>query len=137
MNAEYRVQTAECKGQRAKGKFSVTDESDHLCQIGLPRRGRLVNSREQMMIRHLDHISLARCRLLRDRMVPRRKRACKPKPVMHLRSALLLCLHDPDLLLRQPVQLVHQRINLTVGRLDLALQDGFDVRRRLGGQLLV
>jgi hypothetical protein len=34
-------------------------------------------------------------------------------------------LHDPNLLLRQPIQLIHKLINLFIRRIDLALQEGF------------
>jgi len=46
-------------------------------------------------------------------------------------------LHDPDLLLRQPVQLIHQPVDLPVGGFDLALEMGLFVRRFSGGELLV
>ncbi len=40
-------------------------------------------------------------------------------------------LHHRHLRLRQPIQLIHQRVDLSVGRVDLALQRGPDVRRLL------
>ena len=48
-----------------------------------------------------------------------------------------LSFNNPDFVYRQPVQLIHQRVNLLVGRGDLAL-DGFQLVRRLGfGEVLV
>ena len=44
-------------------------------------------------------------------------------------------LHDFDLLLRQPIKLVHQRIDLPAGGFDLALQRGLLVRDLCRGQL--
>src|SRR6266851_7508766 len=38
-------------------------------------------------------------------------------------------LHNLNLLLRQPIQLVHQPVDLPVGGVDLALEDGFLVCR--------
>jgi len=38
-----------------------------------------------------------------------------------LSASVIQTLHHPNLLLRQPVQLIHQRVNLPVGGLDLPL----------------
>ena len=46
-------------------------------------------------------------------------------------------LYDPDLLLRQPVQLIHQPVDLPIGRDDLALVYGLLLVRDRGGQLAV
>ena len=47
-----------------------------------------------------------------------------------------LC-HNRDLLLRQPVQLINQRVDLPVSRLDLPLQSRLLVRRADQGELLM
>jgi hypothetical protein len=46
-------------------------------------------------------------------------------------------LHDFDLLFRQPIKLIHQRIDLPVRRLDLAVPRGFLVLDFCRSQLLV
>lgn len=56
-----------------------------------------------------------------------------PKSVVCLSAAL----HNPDLVFRQPVELVHQGVDLGVRGLDLALQHGLFVGRVGCGQLLV
>jgi len=43
--------------------------------------------------------------------------------------ARLRSLHNPDLLFRQPIQLVDQDVDLPVRGLDLSLQGGLFVRR--------
>ena len=48
-----------------------------------------------------------------------------------------ISLHHRDLRLRQPIQLVHQLVDLLVRGLDLALEHGLDVRRLFGCELFV
>ena len=50
---------------------------------------------------------------------------------------MIQTLHDPDLRLRQSVQLIHQPIDLSIGRDDLALEHGLLLVRDRGGQLAV
>lgn len=41
---------------------------------------------------------------------------------------MLYVFHNGDLLVRQPVQPIDQRVDLLVGRVDLPLEDGPDLR---------
>lgn len=45
--------------------------------------------------------------------------------------------NNPNLLIRQPVEVVHEAINLLVGRVNLALELGLVVRRLGRGQPLL
>lgn len=51
--------------------------------------------------------------------------------------ALLVSLHNLDFLIIQPIQLIHQLVNLPVGRLNLALQYRPSLGHAFTGQALV
>ncbi len=49
----------------------------------------------------------------------------------------VLCLYNPYFLLRQPIKLIHQLVDLAIGGVDLALEDDFLVFGFNGCQFLV